>query len=183
MRQNLAFSILSEHDIINTVSCFSRDVVKSLDVLDKVIGEFDDGFLSEVESIRVKQVSNNTYTDKIDRVFDCAEETKLGKLNNFQIKDKHGETVTDQSDIPAPGTVEAAKRQYLDNLVNKGHHVNIRNSESRDKSEQRVKIKQRGSEESDVSQVGHDHHHMSEETWKHNSTRSDTRTLNIAAQQ
>ena len=101
-------------------------MAKSLDVLDSVIGEFDDGFLSDAESIRTASNINRKETrgqfsfgDKIDKIFDDAvyEESKVERLTNFEISSGDGDQVTaGDSEIPAPGTVLQAKRQYLDNL-------------------------------------------------------------------
>ena len=95
-------------------------MVKSLDVLDSVIGEFDDGFLSDAESIRAASNRKETrgqfsFGDKIDKIFDDVyEESKVERLTNFQII--AGDLQAGDSEIPAPGTVLQAKRQYLDNL-------------------------------------------------------------------
>merc|ERR1711988_1918575 len=67
------------------------DIAKSLDVLDSVIGEFDDGFLSESDarsfysnSDRKPSKSQFIFNDKIDRMFDDVyEESKVERLNNF----------------------------------------------------------------------------------------------------
>ena len=104
-------------------SYFSADIAKSLDVLDSVIGEFDDGFLSETDarsfysnSDRKPSKSQFIFNDKIDRMFDDVyEESKVERLNNFGSGANVGHVKSD-SEIPGPGTVLSAKRQYLDNL-------------------------------------------------------------------
>ena len=109
--------------------------MSSLDVLDRVIGEFDDGFLSESDRQSVRSSPKLIYNEKIDRIFDtaAAEQSKIEPiLNNFQIisSDRTGSEVL-QSDIPAPGTVLAAKRQYLDNLQ-KGRRREVQSDQDHD---------------------------------------------------
>ena len=106
-------------------------MAKSLDVLDRVIGEFDDGFLSESDarsiSTRKESKGQFSFNDQIDRIFDDVyEDSKVERLNNFKIsstsgakKHNHENLQSDTnniSEIPAPGTFLAARRQYLDNL-------------------------------------------------------------------
>ena len=71
-----------------------------------------------------------SFNDKIDKIFDeVYEDSKVERLNNFKISSsedkKHNnirsETVQSDntatiSEIPAPGTFLAARRQYLDHL-------------------------------------------------------------------
>ena len=107
-------------------------MAKSLDVLDRVIGEFDDGFLSESDarsiSTRKESKGQFSFNDQIDRIFDDVyEDSKVERLNNFKISStdrkpnaRHHENLQSDtnniSEIPAPGTFLAARRQYLDNL-------------------------------------------------------------------
>ena len=107
-------------------------MAKSLDVLDRVIGEFDDGFLSESDarsiSTRKESKGQFSFNDQIDRIFDDVyEDSKVERLNNFKISStdkkhhaRHLENLQSDtnniSEIPAPGTFLAARRQYLDNL-------------------------------------------------------------------
>ena len=106
-----------------------------MDVLDSVIGEFDDGFLSDAgghQSIRATRTERTkgrfTPNDKIDRIFDelageIYDYEKVERLNNFQIcsKDKvirgQGDD-NNPSEIPAPGSLMVAKQLYLENLEN-----------------------------------------------------------------
>ena len=98
-------------------------------MLDQVIGEFDDGFLSDADTVRSKRKDPRGqfgFNDKIDQIFDeIYEDSKVERLDNFKISssgpDKgaanaDGHEKTSSTEIPAPGTVQAAKRQYLDNL-------------------------------------------------------------------
>ena len=107
---------------------FSPDIARSLDVLDQVIGEFDDGFLSDADTVRSINKRKDPrgqfgFSDKIDQIFDeIYEDSKVERLDNFKISsgpDKGAAAAdekTPSTEIPAPGTVQAAKRQYLDNL-------------------------------------------------------------------
>ena len=97
-------------------------------MLDQVIGEFDDGFLSDADTVRSKRKDPRGqfgFNDKIDQIFDeIYEDSKVERLDNFKISsgpDKgaanaDGHEKTPSTEIPAPGTVQAAKRQYLDNV-------------------------------------------------------------------
>ena len=98
-------------------------------MLDQVIGEFDDGFLSDADTVRSKRKDPRGqfgFNDKIDQIFDeIYEDSKVERLDNFKISssgpdkgaaDADGHEKTSSTEIPAPGTVQAAKRQYLDNL-------------------------------------------------------------------
>ena len=112
---------------------FSQDVALSLGVLDSVIGEFDDGFLSESDghTIRASRAERTegqfSPNGKIDRIFDdLAKEIydydeKVERLNNFKIcsRDKvigGREDDKNAGEIPAPGSLMVAKQLYLDNL-------------------------------------------------------------------
>ena len=118
---------------------FSQEIVRSLDVLDSVIGEFDDGFLSDAggQSIRATRTERTKGQNfKIDRIFDdLAKEIydydeKVERLNNFQIcsKDKviggQGDD-NNPSEIPAPGSFMVAKQLYLENLDRVSKEENI----------------------------------------------------------
>ena len=108
-------------------------MAKSLDVLDRVIGEFDDGFLSESDARSISSATRRdskgqfSFNDKIDKIFDeVYEDSKVERLNNFKISSsedkKHNNLRSENvksdnpSEIPAPGTFLAARRQYLDHL-------------------------------------------------------------------
>ena len=110
-----------------------------MDVLDSVIGEFDDGFLSDaggqsVRATRTERTKGQNF--KIDRIFDyLAKEIydydeKVERLNNFQIcsKDKviggQGDD-NNPSEIPAPGSFMVAKQLYLENLDRVSKEENI----------------------------------------------------------
>lgn len=96
-------------------------------MLDQVIGEFDDGFLSDADTVRSINKRKDPrgqfggFSDKIDQIFDeIYEDSKVERLDNFKISSDKGAAAADEktpsTEIPAPGTVQAAKRQYLDNL-------------------------------------------------------------------
>ena len=95
-------------------------------MLDQVIGEFDDGFLSDADTVRSINKRKDPrgqfgLSDKIDQIFDeIYEDSKVERLDNFKISSDKGAAAADEktssTEIPAPGTVQAAKRQYLDNL-------------------------------------------------------------------
>ena len=102
-------------------------------MLDDVIGEFDDGFLSESDGYSVRAARTErtkgqfSPNGKIDRIFDdLAKEIydydeKVERLNNFKIcsKDKVIGGLGDDknpSEIPPPGSFMVAKQLYLDNL-------------------------------------------------------------------
>ena len=103
-----------------------------MDVLDSVIGEFDDGFLSDtgghsIRATRTERTKGQFSQNKIDRIFDdLAKEIydydeKVERLNNFKIcsKDKVIGGLGDDknpSEIPPPGSFMVAKQLYLDNL-------------------------------------------------------------------
>ena len=113
-------------------------------MLDSVIGEFDDGFLSDAgghsQSVRATRTERSkgrfSPNDKIDRIFDdLAKEIydydeKVERLNNFQIcsKDKviggQGDD-NSPSEIPAPGSFMVAKQLYLENLDRVSKEENI----------------------------------------------------------
>ena len=113
-------------------------------MLDSVIGEFDDGFLSDSgghsHSVRATRTERSkgrfSPNDKIDRIFDdLAKEIydydeKVERLNNFQIcsKDKviggQGDD-NSPSEIPAPGSFMVAKQLYLENLDRVSKEENI----------------------------------------------------------
>ena len=112
-----------------------------MDVLDSVIGEFDDGFLSDtgghsIRATRTERTKGQFSQNKIDRIFDdLAKEIydydeKVERLNNFQIcsKDKvirgQGDD-NNPSEIPAPGSLMVAKQLYLENIdrVNKEENI------------------------------------------------------------
>ena len=112
-----------------------------MDVLDSVIGEFDDGFLSDpggqsVRATRTERTKGQFSQNKIDRIFDdLAKEIydydeKVERLNNFQIcsKDKviggQGDD-NNPSEIPAPGSFMVAKQLYLENLDRVSKEENI----------------------------------------------------------
>ena len=120
---------------------FSQEIVRSLDVLDSVIGEFDDGFLSDtggqsLRATRTERTKGQFSQNKIDRIFDdLAKEIydydeKVERLNNFQIcsSDKVIEGQGDDnspSEIPAPGSFMVAKQLYLENLDRVSKEENI----------------------------------------------------------
>ena len=110
-------------------------------MLDSVIGEFDDGFLSDaggqsVRATRTERTKGQFSQNKIDRIFDdLAKEIydydeKVERLNNFQIcsKDKviggQGDD-NNPSEIPAPGSFMVAKQLYLENLDRVSKEENI----------------------------------------------------------
>ena len=86
-----------------------------------MIGEFDDGFLSDADTVRSINTKKDprgqlSLHDQIDQIFDeIDEDSKVERLDNFKIS-PGPEAPPAISQIPAPGTVLAAKRQYLDNL-------------------------------------------------------------------
>ena len=91
------------------VNIFSADVARSLDVLDSVIGEFDDGFLSDAEPGGGR--GQLQLRERIDRMFDEIHEADKGDTAHLG-----GVQTGDRGEVPGPGTVQLAKRQYLDNL-------------------------------------------------------------------
>ena len=91
------------------VNIFSADVARSLDVLDSVIGEFDDGFLSDAEPGGAR--GQLQLRERIDRMFDEIHEADKGDTAHLG-----GVQTGDRGEVPGPGTVQLAKRQYLDNL-------------------------------------------------------------------
>ena len=92
------------------VNIFSADVARSLDVLDSVIGEFDDGFLSDAEPGGAR--GQLQLSERIDRrMFDEIHEADKGDTAHLG-----GVQTGDRGEVPGPGTVQLAKRQYLDNL-------------------------------------------------------------------
>ena len=112
-----------------------------MDVLDSVIGEFDDGFLSDtgghsIRATRTERTKGQFSQNKIDRIFDdLAKEIydydeKVERLNNFQIcsKDKvirgQGDD-NNPSEIPAPGSLMVAKQLYLENIDRVSKEENI----------------------------------------------------------
>ena len=122
-------------------------------MLDQVIGEFDDGFLSDADTVRSKRKDPRGqfgFSDKIDQIFDeIYEDSREGeRLDNLKIGSK---TPDKSAEIPAPGTVQAAKRQYLDNLD--------RNHLDRDRERSRIpdsKVQQaRGPEKTRISDTKH----------------------------
>ena len=129
-------------------------------MLDQVIGEFDDGFLSDADTVRSKRKDPRGqfgFSDKIDQIFDeIYEDSREGeRLDNFKIgsksPDKGEEKTPTSTEIPAPGTVQAAKRQYLDNLD--------RNHLDRDRERSRIpdsKVQQAwGHEQKRISDTRH----------------------------
>ena len=129
-------------------------------MLDQVIGEFDDGFLSDADTVRSKRKDPRGqfgFGDKIDQIFDeiYEDSREVERLDNFKIgsktPDKGEEKTPTSTEIPAPGTVQAAKRQYLDNLD--------RNHLDRDRERSRVpdsKVQQaRGHEKTRISDTRH----------------------------
>ena len=119
-------------------------------MLDQVIGEFDDGFLSDAETVRSKRKDPRGqfgFSDKIDQIFDeIYEDSREGeRLDNLKIGSKSPDK---SAEIPAPGTVQAAKRQYLDNLD--------RNHLDRDRERSRIPdSKARGPEKTRISDTKH----------------------------
>ena len=95
------------------VNIFSADVARSLDVLDSVIGEFDDGFLSDAEPGGAR--GQLQLRERIDRMFDEIHEADKGDTVHLG-----GVQTGDRGEVPGPGTVQLAKRQYLDNLDRSG---------------------------------------------------------------
>ena len=95
------------------VNIFSADVARSLDVLDSVIGEFDDGFLSDAEPGGGR--GQLQLRERIDRMFDEIHEADKGDTAHLG-----GVQTGDRGEVPGPGTVQQAKRQYLDNLDRSG---------------------------------------------------------------
>ena len=96
------------------VNIFSADVARSLDVLDSVIGEFDDGFLSDAEPGGGR--GQLQLRERIDRrMFDEIHEADKGDTKHLG-----GVRTGDRGEVPGPGTVQQAKRQYLDNLDRSG---------------------------------------------------------------
>ena len=96
------------------VNIFSADVARSLDVLDSVIGEFDDGFLSDAEPGGGR--GKLQLRERIDRrMFDEIHEADKGDTAHLG-----GVQTGDRGEVPGPGTVQLAKRQYLDNLDRSG---------------------------------------------------------------
>ena len=91
------------------VNIFSADVARSLDVLDSVIGEFDDGFLSDADPGGAR--GQLQLRDRVDRMFGEIHEADKG--DTFHLG---GVRSSERGEVPGPGTVQQAKRQYLDNL-------------------------------------------------------------------
>ena len=119
------FCVLNIHDNV-----FSIEVAKSLDVLDQVIGEFDDGLLSGTDSETTswkttrKESTKGQFTinDKIDSIFDeLTQEIYSDEKSQRQQKlsDKKDKVIANDiaprivSDKPKPGTVFAAKQSFL----------------------------------------------------------------------
>ena len=99
------------------VNIFSADVARSLDVLDSVIGEFDDGFLSDAEPGGAR--GQLQLRERIDRrMFDEIHEADKGDTAHLG-----GVQTGDRGEVPGPGTVQQAKRQYLDNLDRSGQEA------------------------------------------------------------
>ena len=95
------------------VNIFSADVARSLDVLDSVIGEFDDGFLSDADPGGAR--GQLQLRDRVDRMFGEIHEADKG--DTFHLG---GVRSGERGEVPGPGTVQQAKRQYLDNLDRSG---------------------------------------------------------------
>ena len=95
------------------VNIFSADVARSLDVLDSVIGEFDDGFLSDADPGGAR--GQLQLRDRVDRMFGEIHEADKG--DTFHLG---GVRSSERGEVPGPGTVQQAKRQYLDNLDRSG---------------------------------------------------------------
>ena len=95
------------------VNIFSADVARSLDVLDSVIGEFDDGFLSDADPGGAR--GQLGLRDRVDRMFGEIHEADKG--DTFHLG---GVKPGERGEVPGPGTVQQAKRQYLDNLDRSG---------------------------------------------------------------
>ena len=114
------------------VNIFSADVARSLDVLDSVIGEFDDGFLSDAEPGGGR--GKLQLRERIDRrMFDEIHEADKGDTAHLG-----GVQTGDRGEVPGPGTVQLAKRQYLDNLDRsaeaKSHTSKIGEARSKEKA-------------------------------------------------
>ena len=104
---------------------FSIEVARSLDVLDQVIGEFDDGLLSGTDSETASWKTTrkeptkgqNTINDKIDSIFDeLTQEIYSDERSRRQENSKviaNDIATRKVSDKPKPGTVFAAKQSFL----------------------------------------------------------------------
>jgi len=114
---------------VNSSQQIDIEVARSLDVLDQVIGEFDDGLLSGTESERSWKTTRKepakgqfTINDKIDSIFDqltqeIYSDEKAHRQQivnpNFSSRVSNASTNHKLSDRPKPGTVLAAKQSYL----------------------------------------------------------------------
>jgi len=130
---------------VNSSQQIDIEVAKSLDVLDQVIGEFDDGLLSGTDSETTswkttrKEPSKGQFTlnDKIDSIFDeltqeiySDEKVQRQQSSNRNLSERViaiDSANRKISDRPKPGTVLAAKQSYL-NQAEKGDrksHVEV----------------------------------------------------------
>jgi len=112
----------------NSTQHIDIEVARSLDVLDQVIGEFDDGLLSGTDSettsgktTRKESVKSQlTVNEKIDSIFDelTQEIYSDEKIQRQERRCKNNKVIANElanspSDKPKPGTVFAAKQSFL----------------------------------------------------------------------